>query len=261
MKNYIRDLGFLFFGFMLLLVWRFVYESACYTIVLPLIIGVIIALSIRESFLKKKECTAECYFKDKSFLNTLVRGKLFVNIFSFMVSLIFSLTLILYLTIASLEVLVFLFFDIFIIYILYLWLVNSTKNSLNAKIRYSIIKDWVVVINSFLFLFVLIYIQLNAYVPTYIDGSLSQSIANASTTMASSCDFINYLVKLNIEKEAIAWWFMLNINTNINNEDYRLIFWVIFLVNGGLSTFAYSRFMVQIVDFSYKMDRGDGNAK
>ena len=252
----LRNIGFLVLGFGLLLVWKFVYELGCYTLLLPLIIGVIIMLGVRESFVKKKECVADCYFKDKSFFDMLIRGKFFINILSFLISLLLSLTLILYLTVVSLNVLMFLFFDMFIIYVLYFWLINNTKNSLNDKIRYSIIKDWVVFINSVLFLFVLIYLQLNAYVPVYIENSLTQSIVNASATVTSSCEAVNYLLKANIEKEAISWWLMLSLDSNLDNENYRLIFWVIFLVNGGLSMFAYSRFMVQILDFSYQMDRG-----
>jgi hypothetical protein len=257
----IRTIGILLLGFTLLLIWKLVYHIGCYTMVLPIVIGIIIMLSVRESFIKSKACVADCYFKDKSFFDTLMRGRIFVNILSLIVSLVLSLTLMLYLTISSLNELVFLFFDIFIIYILYIWLINSTKNSLNDKIRYSIIKDWVVSINSFLFLLVLIYIKLNSYVPSYIENSLTQSIENASILMHSSCNVVDYLVKVNIEKEAMSWWLMLNINHNIDNENYRLISWIIFLLNGGLSMFAYSRFMIQLLDFSYRMKKGDKNEK
>jgi len=253
--NTLKNIGFLSLGLLLLLVWRLLYQAECYTLLIPLFIGTIITLSIRESYVKKKECIANCYFKEKSFFDTLIRGRFFINIISFIMALILTLSLILYLTLASVDLLLFLFVDMFLLYILYIWLINSTKNSLNHHIRYAIIKDWVVTINSFLSLLVLIYIQLNAYIPSYLEASLTQTITNASSTIASSCETINYLVKANIEKEAIGWWFMLNIDSNLENDNYRLLSWVLFLINGGLSMFAYSRFMVQILDFSYQRNK------
>ncbi|NWF66454.1 MAG: hypothetical protein HXX81_03185, partial [Campylobacterales bacterium] len=90
--------------------------------------------------------------------------------------------------------------------------------------KYSVIKEWIVSINSLFLLFVLIFIQLNSSIPTYIDSSLTVTVANTSKIIYSDCEIVNYLLKLNIEKEFIIWWLMLNIDTNFDNN-YKPLIW------------------------------------
>lgn len=236
-------------GFLLLILWSQIYSLGCYILIIAIVIGIIISFNVFELSFKRRYCTATCYFKEDSFVFRFFTRKIFLSIFSFIVSLILTLSLLLNVIKFNIQDIILYGFDIVILYYLYIFLLNRLNTSFNENMMYPMIKSWATYINLFIMVIILLTIQFNSVPPEYISVYLGDTIDNASKTIASKCDFINYLAKLNIEVEAIQWWFMLKTNNMIKNENFQLIAWIIFLINNSLVVIAFSKYTLQIIDF------------
>ena len=236
-------------GFLLLVLWSQIYSLGCYISVIAIVVGIVISFNVFELSFKRKYCTATCYFKEDSFIFSFVTKKLFLSIFSFIISLILSLSLLLNVIKFDMQDMILYGFDVIILYYLYVFLLNKLDTSFNENMKYPIIKSWATYVNVFIMVIILLIIQFYSVLPEYISINLVDTIDNASKTIVSECDFINYLAKLNIEVEAIQWWFMLKTNNMIENENFQLIAWIIFLINNSLVVIAFSKYILQIINF------------
>ena len=240
-------------GFLFLLLWSKIYSLGCYIALIAIVVGIIISYNIFELSFKRRYCTATCYFKENTLMFNLFRKKIFLSIFSFIISLILSLSLLLNVIKFDIQDIILYGLDVVILYFIYIFVLNKFSTSLNDNMKYPVIKSWSSYINMFIMIVLLLIVQFNSVPPEYISISLGETINNASKTIASSCDFINYLAKLNIEVEAIQWWFMLKTN-NMTDGNFQLLAWIIFLINNSLVVVAFSKYILQIIDFIHRKE-------
>ena len=249
-SNYIRILSSSVLAFMSLVIWRQIYDEHCAALVIPLAIILFIAFQAAEFGIAKRYCFANCFLPEGSFFYRMITGRVLTIFISILVSIITGAVLVLNFITWDFIILSVLAIDALFLCILFLIITYTLRSHIKPKMGKIAVKHLTVMINTTLLLAVLVAIQLNTNIPEYIDkSSLTKTIENASKTVSSNCEVINTLTKLNTEKEAVTWWLMFQVSKNSNNPTFRWAAWLLFLLSSSLSVWAYSRFLVQVIDF------------
>lgn len=233
----------------LLLVWRSAYSYSCFVLLIPVIVSIIITYGVAEDSIKRRECISNCYFKEKSWLYGFYRSKIFQRLVAFVISLILSITLLAFIVTTSWTVTIIFVVDSIVIYLLYIRFDELFGNTINDNMRPTVIKKAVIGSNAFALIVILALIQYNGYVPSYVNASLNNTIHDASSTVFSQCNIVNVLVKGYVELESFGWWTIIAYSKMEDNSNLKIVVWMLFLLNGSLSVWAYSRYITQIIDF------------
>ena len=251
-----QQLAVSFLGFLLLLAWYFSFHISCISIIIPIFIASLIFKANFELANSKKICFANCYFKKNSFFYKILTKKIIIIIISIINSLFLTSILVLNLVTFTYIDFAILLFDIFIIITLYKILINNS--SLKDNIQSPIIKNIVATINSIFFIIIFFIINIYQTPPEYINNDLLKTIHLASSQVYSQCIFIDSITRLTNEIVALKWWFILDLSTNMNNKYYaKEIMWIIFMLGSYIMLFAFTRYILEILDLSKKVFRNE----
>lgn len=246
----LRNLASIFIGYFLLILWHKSYSTDCLSLLIPLIVGLIIAIGVFRSNMQKRYCIANCYFKESSMLYRILTSGVIISIFSFCYSFVISIFFLLSITLYDFIDFIILAIDILLIYFIYQYLQKKFCYTLKDNMKYTVLKNLSAQINVFLMVIILLIIQLNSSIPSFVDYSLTETINNASSLVVSECNCTNYFVKLNAEVNAIKWWLMINTNNIITDKNFRWIAWILFLLTNGITILGFSKYILQLMDFT-----------
>lgn len=253
----LKNLASIFIGYFLLIIWHKVYSMDCLSLLIPLIVGLIISIGVFKSNMQIRCCIANCYFKESSMLYRFLTRSVLVSFFSIVFSLIISICFLLSITLFDFVDFIILAIDMLLIYFIYKFLLKKFKNTLKDNMKYTILKNWSAQINVFLMVIIFLIIQLNSSIPSFVDYSLTGTVNNASSLVVSECNCTNYFVKINAEINAFKWWLMINANHTITDKNFRWVAWILFLLTNGISILGFSKYILQLIDFTKTEDCED----
>ncbi len=236
-------------GFFIILAWKGVYSGSCLVLAFPLAITLIIGIGVMELSVKKRECLARSYFVEGSFPYRLFNSKKLVFIKTSLLSIFLGSSLAMASVSWDVKTFAVLILDIFLLRWIYFKILNLLAGNLKETVKYVIAKDIGVSINSFFLMGSLLLIQLYTPIPSYVDSSsLKATLVSALDAFSSECTVTNFLLNVNAEKDAFGWWTMNIVDSHIHDQNMRLIAWIIFLLSNGLAAYAYSRYIMQLID-------------
>ena len=133
-------------SFIILLLWYAGYSISCVFLIFPLLIGMIIFKANYEYAVAKKICTANCFFKQDSFLYTLLTKKIFIVVMSFLSALMLSSVLML--SIISFNIIDFVLLAVDVVVIVKLYNYFNLNKSLNKNVKEPIVKNTTALFSS-----------------------------------------------------------------------------------------------------------------
>jgi hypothetical protein len=232
-----------------LLVWRENYQYDCIMLAMPILVMSIITISIVQLKYRQRLCLANCYAQSNSILFYILTGRILVIIRAMFIAVILTIILMTQIALWRLEILMLLWLDGIVIYLIYKFVYNLLSGQVNLNMRNLIAKNWTITINSVLMLILLANIQFYTAIPAYLDESLTQTIINATNTINSECFYIQLFIQLTASYEASLWWLMVLGSQFVRYEVVLLSLWGLFLLGNGLALFAYSRYLISILIF------------
>lgn len=248
----LKTVASLILAFTALLVWKETYQYHCISLVIPAFVILIISLNARRWAIQRRSCFAKCYFCKSSIITRIYHGKVVVTILAFLASIISGAVLMLNIITWNLSAIVLLAADLVILLLLY-WaiqkLLNKSLNKLSAPI---FIKNVTSALNTVILLVSLTVIQFYSKMPNYLASGWKETITRASNQTNSYCPITNNLVKAQSVKEATGWWLILSTTAQSSNVSIKYIGWLIFLLSGSISLWAYSRYMTEVIYMSIR---------
>ena len=235
-------------GFFIIVAWKNIYSGSCSVLAFPLVIMTVIGISIMELSVKKRECLARSYFVEGSFPYRLINSKKLIFIKSFSLSVLLGTSLVIASVTWDFKTFTVLFVDIFLLYWIYAKTLGVLMGNIKEPVKFVIAKDISVSVNSFILMALLLLIQFYTPIPSYSDASLKTTLSSAFAVFSSECSITNFLLKVNVQKDAFSWWAMLSVNSHIHDQNLKLIAWLAFLLSNGLAAYAFSRYMMQLID-------------
>ena len=246
---------------LLLLIWTLIYPHSCWNLIIPLIVLLILAHATWEQLYQRRLCIAECYFNHGTMLHRLTSGTSVVALISISISLVLTIALLTSSVSWGFLELSVLALDALLVALLYVLFSHLAKEALgiNSTFQHLFAKHWAVSANIIIVLIAFLVIQLQQTPPEWIDGSLDlrATLFSASEGVGSDCTVVDRLVRLNQEKDALSWWLMIKSTSGIEQSHIRWVAWLLFLVSGTLSIWAYSRLCVAFISLAHRMARRD----
>ena len=235
----------------LVLGWSLAYPIGCWSLALPAVAVFVMMLAGRDRMSWRRRCLADCLFIEGSPLHRLLRSRVLISIAALLVAMVLTSVLMMTIPRWDFSILAIVALDALAITALYLWLHGMSAGLLrvNRAGRTLFARVWTVRLNVLLMLPVLVLVQLQQPPPDYLDDALQlrSTLQAASTSVASECLLVDALVRLGREGEAFAWWVIMKATQAIEQEVLRWVAWLLFLLSGSLSLWAYSSFCAQLV--------------
>ena len=200
-------------SFIPIIVWKILFQYSCAALIFPAMLMLLLFYGIYQKKTIKQRYAYRFYFSDNTLLFRIFTKKFFVILWSLISAIIISLFFAF--SVINFKIADFIIFGIDGIFLLLLFEFLNRTDIFNKDHKSVIIKSIVVNINISVMVLIYIIIQLYSPAPDYIAPSLEQTVVNASANVASTCDIINIIAKLNVEIEAIKWWFMIDSTTFI----------------------------------------------
>jgi hypothetical protein len=262
MKQFLSMLIFVAIAFFVIYAWHSLFKFDCFSFIFPTFIILTISVNIITKDIKNRQCIANFYFKKNSFMYFFLHGRVLISIFSIFKAIIFSLPFILFVPIMQYQEFLILFSGAFFIMISYILFSKLTANSLKNRVNTTFTKELVIYTNSIILIFAFVVLQYYSTIPDFVDpNSFNNSLANSSYLAFSHCGSLQYLMQINLEKEIFLWFVMLYGNENITNESFRYLFWGLFFINSGLISFAFSRFLTELISLQERLNFGNNRKK
>lgn len=236
-----------------LLAWSLLYTQSCWVLLIPGLVAVVLTLLARERAVRRRRCLADCWFADGALFHRLLRSRILITLFALVGSMLLAGVLMAAIPVWSFEVLALLSVDALLISLLYFMFLRAAAGALrvNPEFRSLLARRWTIVVNVPLVVVALTIMQLQRPVPEYIVASdLIETVHAASDSVGSDCLLVDRVVRLGREAEAVSWWLAINGTQTIDDRRIRWGAWLIFLLGGTLSLWAYSGFCVQLVSFA-----------
>jgi len=245
-----KTLAAIMLALALLWVWRETYDATCLGFLPAAMVVAVIAVAAREQALRRRYCLAECWFTAGSLPARILRSRVLVTLRALLVSLFTGGVLLLSLPLWKGPMLIALALDSLIVAMLFSALRALSARIFQPRSQLLLVKSWTVAFNTLLMAGVLFYMQLYSLVPDYLDDSLRATLDAASKQIASNCPPVDTLAGLYQEKDAFAWWLMVQGSDRLDVPSLRWAAWTIFLLSGTLGLWAYSRLLVQMIAFA-----------
>lgn len=248
---------------LLLWLWQGIYRAPCIVLIVPLIGFTILFLGLRDSAIKRRRMIASAFLEPDSPLFPWMTRKIIITLQAMVVAAVLTVALFLSATMWGSAQWWLLCGDALLIValhaILNTWL---EKGGVRTLISPVLSRRWVTAINVPILLILMFTLQLNSAPPERIyDQKLSQIVELAAKSTGSECRWVNTLVKLQRESDAMTWWLMVRGSAQIGNELIRWLAWIAFLLGGGVTWWGFSRLVVESVDFVHRALTGhDGLA-
>jgi hypothetical protein len=249
--RHLRILAAALVVFAALAVWRLTYGSQCASGVIPLLAIALIGFQTAEYAVFRRRCFADCAFSDGSFLHRFYSRTVLATALAIFVSAVAGLSLFLNLLTWTEPVLALLAADGLLLALVAPPLIRISSGHLRPGIARIAAKNIIAAVNAALLLGPLLAIQYYSPFPPFVDtASLPNTITQALQAFSSQCLATDFLAKLQAAKEGFSWWLMLKANVQLSDPTFRAAAWIIFLVSGSLSVWAYSKLIVQAADLA-----------
>jgi len=251
MIRYVNSFISVIIAFMMLILWVFTYKYTCFSLIFPIISLTLISKNSFELLKTKKICNANCYLNKNSFIYTLLTGRIFIFIFSLVISIIITTSLFIY-------AITFNIYDIIIVIlsgISVIVLYNKYQNTkiFSENVKNIFVKNIAVFTNTLIFTIILVVININQTPPSFIDNNLLNTITNASKEVYSVCPFNQIISKVTMELQSIKWWIMVKFSINNHNEAIKIIVWLLFLISNYLVILGFSKLVLEVNQIGEKL--------
>jgi len=251
MIKYINSFISVIITFIMLILWIFTYKHTCFSLIFPFLGLLLISKNNFELLKTKKICNANCYLNKNSFIYTLLTGRIFIFIFSLIISIVITMSLFIYaITFNIYDIIIAILSGISVI-VLY----NKYQNTkiFSEDVKNIFVKNIATFTNTLIFTTILVIININQTPPDFIDNNLLTTITNASKEVYSVCPFNQIITKVTMELEAIKWWIMLKFSINNHNEAIKIIVWLLFLISNYLVILGFSKLILEINQIGEKL--------
>jgi hypothetical protein len=247
---FLRSLSALLLSLALLWVWRRTAVLSCASLLVASIVVLAIAAGLREQAVRRRRCSARCWFRPGSIPYRWLHGQVLVTLRSLAVGLFAASVLLLGLLAWEPEMLALLALDALLMLGLFALFRALAGRMFHPEAGAVLVKTWTVAINTWTMAAAFMVLQLYSPVPEYIEPSVSATIESASRQIASQCPVVDLLAEAYVEKEAFAWWLMVQGGERFEAPGLRWAAWTIFLLSGTIGLWAYSRFLAQLLGFA-----------
>jgi len=239
-----------FAGLLVLLTWRELYLTDCFSLIIPFVVTVIIAINSFEQRILQRSCFANCYFKKSSFVHVFLTRKPLVILTSILSSTFFSISFMFQFILLEWHEVFVLAVDIFVVLVIYVFFNSKTAWFLEGNAKKVIVKKWVIWINSLIFIgFYIPYKLYTPSIPGYIENSLFETVLKASDGVVTECLFTSVLIKFFIEADAITWWLILSAKGLTSNDMYFVLALIFLIIMNGLLIVGFGKYIVQIIGY------------
>ena len=245
--------------FAALAVWRLTYDSQCASAAIPLLAIALIGFQTAEYAVFRRRCFSDCAFEEGSFLHRFYSRTTLSIVVAIFVSAVAGLSLFLNLLTWTDPVLALLAADGLLLAFIAPPLIRTGSRHLRPGIARIASKNIIAALNAVLLLVPLLAIQYYSPFPAFVDpASLTTTVSQALQSFNSQCLATDFLAKLQAVKEGFSWWLMLKANVQLPDPTFRVAAWIIFLVSGSLSVWAYSKLIVQAADLASGSGESNG---
>ncbi|WP_158653896.1 hypothetical protein [Helicobacter cetorum] len=229
----------------LLGLWRLSYQATCFSLVFVLIILGIIAYSYISLKMRERKCFIKCYLNDNSFLAKLLSSKIMVSLVYFIVSIMMTLSVMYSVLEYSFVLWILVILQIFICMLVFQFLNRSLRRVVKQDYLALLSREWGINICSCIFFLIYFYITIYGYEPSYLRDNLNETLEVATNSIGSSCEYIDYFLRLKRELDALSWWGMNLIDARLGS--YRVLGWSIFVALNILSSLGINRVVMQVI--------------
>ncbi len=196
-----------------------------------------------------KRCYANCFYNKNSWIFTWVTKKSLVILFSGLIALPLSLSLMSFAALADFFDFAFMLLSMVITSIGFIFFEKFFHKHVTDKVNKIVAKRMTVLLS--MLIMVLIYYLASYYVipvPQYLDPtSLNHTIELASKEVGSTCSVTNYFLKFMHEFDAISWFGMTMASKSIDSDYFIKLLWVIFFINHALVFAALARLQLEFL--------------
>lgn len=238
------------FPILVLLLIKLTYSYSCYFLIVPTIISFFIAYSFFEKKMREKTCFRNCYLKQKTFLARMVTSPYLSIFIYFILSIIYTISIV-YISI-SFEWYFYLFLAlfIFIVFFLYKVFLSLFSKTVNEEYLNIFVKEFTIKVSSLILFMFFISSFLYSYEPSYIKESLEESLSLATNYFSSNCKYLDYILRLKAELDTHYWFITKYSSRAMNDENINNIIWFSFIIANTISILGLSRFIVQVISIS-----------
>ena len=231
--------------------WREYYSVSCASLAAPGAAALLLTVSLREQWVWRRRCLAQCQFKPETTLRRFFGSALWPTLASAALALILSFIVATELAFRPVQFMALLAVDVVIVALLMRAISWMIRSSAQGGFERLVVKSWASGLNALALLGGIVAMALYADVPRWADSNIVQMTSNAVDSVGSSCVYTNLALEIAIVKDAISWWAILVAETMFGGAlefELHLLAWAIFLISGSLSAVAFSRLIVEILD-------------
>ncbi|MEA3387171.1 MAG: hypothetical protein U9Q66_02020 [Patescibacteria group bacterium] len=131
--------------------------------------------------------------------------------------------------------------------LLYKYLYTKLAKTVKPSYQALFAREWTINITTPIIIIVYVYIMVNDFEPSYLKDSLEATWRVASSSISSSCEIINYFLKLQREVDSIFWWITDKGTENIENRILNIGIWLSFLLMNSFAILGVNRFIAQVI--------------
>jgi len=241
--------------FFILLAWIYTYNIACFSLLIPVLIALVLSSSYIEIKMKEKKCFRNCYFKKNTFIAKILISPVLTSIFFILLSLSYTLSLMY--NILTFDKTIFLSIGIFIFLVfgIYNYILRYFVDIINEKHLEIFAREFTIKISALILFCIYLFIYFNSYEPEYLRETLLETVNIATNSISSNCHFIDLILRVRIEIESQVWFLMKGSNNFLEEKNVKTIFWIGFIIVNSLSILALNRFIIQIIYLIKKLIR------
>lgn len=235
--------------FLLLISWIDAYEHYCLALLFPFIILLLISYGSIELKMQERICLKKCYFREDTIMAKLLSSRILVTIFSVIVSVMMTITILSTTIDYSLVWWSYLLLHTTLSTILYRLLLVSSASMLQPSYHALFAREWTINLMTLLIIPIFVYFTLNGYTPLYLDDGLVQTIQNASIGVSSSCEITQSLLKWMKEIDAALWWLVSNSAKSVEPLWLKVGIWLSFITYNSLALLGINRLIIHVIYF------------
>jgi len=250
-KNYTRKiikqkLAISLLGFILLLLWLETSKHWCYSLAIPIFFLGLVSWNSYTYAKARKICLGKCYFDENSLIYFFWTRKVMVFLLSFFVGLLLTGSFVLASSQFTLVDILILFIDSFLLVLLHSLL--EKNKTFNENIKAPIIKNITAWINSLFIVLLLFVVALYQTPPEYLQTDLESTLKMLEKDSYSQCMSIDMMAYVSSTLVATKWWLLSKATFILENEYLKKSLWFFQLLGNYMMAFAYSRFILELVD-------------
>ena len=245
-------------AFLLLLIWWQASQYWCYSLILPFLFLIMITRNTYTYAKAKKICLGRCYFNEKSLLYFFWTRKTWIFTVAFFIGAVLTASLVLSSFQFTPVDLGMIFADTFVIVSIYSYL--EKNETFNRKVKMPLIKNISSWLNAVLMVTAFFFIAYFQTPPDYLRPDLIATFEVIKERNYSACKPIDAVAYVSSLIVAARWWALMKIT--LMNESYLTeILWMLQLLGNYMMIFAYSRFVLELVDIFSSGSRRERDAE